>query len=60
MLNEQISPVGPYLKIIGICYYAIVLQEEKKTQIHLSHNFMKTHVVEQTNHRLNQNYNKNI
>ena len=32
ILNEQISSIWPHLKIIGICYYAIVLQKEKKKQ----------------------------
>ena len=30
MVNEQISSIGPHSKIIGICYYAILLKEEKK------------------------------
>ena len=31
-MNKFKSSVGPNLKIIGICYYAIVLKEEKKKQ----------------------------
>ena len=31
ILNEKISSIGPYLKIIWICYYAIVLKEHKYT-----------------------------
>ena len=42
-MNEQISSIGSYLKIIGICYYAIVLKEHKYT----THNFfIKTHFVQ--------------
>ena len=32
------SSFGPHLKIIGICYYAIVLKEEKKKQKDHTHN----------------------
>ena len=28
--NEKVSSIGSQLKIIGICYYAVVLKEEKK------------------------------
>ena len=28
--NEKIKSIGQHLKIVGICYYSIVLKEEKK------------------------------
>ena len=31
------SSIGPHLKSIGICYCAIVLKEEKKTQQYTTH-----------------------
>ena len=30
ILNDSIGSIGPHLKNIGICDYAIVLKEEKK------------------------------
>ena len=60
-LRKKISSIGPNLKIIGICYYMIVLKEEKKKQIHYSHNFfIKTHIVQQTKHQLRHNISKHI
>ena len=34
VLNEFIGSFGPYLEIIAICYYVIVLKEENKKQKH--------------------------
>ena len=60
MLKKQISCIKPHLKIIGICYYAIVLKEENKTQMNHSHNFMKTHIVKQTKHELRHDISKHV
>ena len=50
---------GPHLKTIGICYYAMVLKEEKKKQKHNTHiTFRKTHIGQQTNHQLRHNISK--
>ena len=37
MLNEQKCSIGPYLKIIRNCYYALVLREEKKKHKYTTH-----------------------
>ena len=36
ILNEKISSIEQHLKVIGICYYAIVLKEEEKKQKHIT------------------------
>ena len=36
-LKDYINSVGPHLKLIGIFFYAIVLNEEKKKQKYTTH-----------------------
>ena len=45
MLNEEISSIGPHLKIIGICYYAIVQKEEKKKHKYTTHITLWKHIL---------------
>ena len=57
-MNDKVSSLGTYLKIIGICYYANIIKKrtEKETQILTTHKtLMKTHNVEQTYQLLGYN-----
>ena len=46
------------MKIIVICYYAIVIKEEKNTPLTLL--LMKTHIVQQTKHQVRHNVGKHV
>ena len=54
ILRYSISWFEPHLKTIGICFYAIVLKEEKKERKRKndhSKTFIKTHILQKTKHR---------
>ena len=61
-MNEIICSFGPHLKIIGIFYYANVLQEEKRTHKYTPNKnlLMKTHIFEQTKHQLQRNISTSV
>ena len=47
------SSLGLHLKKFGVCCYANVVKEKKKTQIMINHKtFMKTHNFPKTKHQL--------
>ena len=61
LLNESKSSIEPQLKTIWICYYAIVLKQEKKKQKFNTHiTFSKMHIGQQTKHQLRHNISKHV
>ena len=61
IFKGSISSFRPHLKIIGNCYYANVLKEEKKKLKYTIHRtFMKTHIVQQTKHQLRHDISRHV
>ena len=53
-MNDYISSLGPYLKIIGMCYYANMQKKNRQKKLTLTthKNYMKTHILHQTKQQL--------